>query len=168
MLLAQAALALGRGWHLPGAGEPWMELCSMVTQRPQLPGWSGEREPSACLPRPGSSGWARTPFSCLRALLSAAAAALGVSPQPFHRGAERAPSRSISSPGEGAPHQPRWPLPRLTPNASQLPEAQNQHRCFRHNRTMSPDREQSLPRAKQKAKSNPHQAVRLRFPKEYN
>lgn len=107
--------------------------------------WSGEREPSACLPQPGSSGSARTPRSLPPGPPPGCSAALRVPPQPFHRGAERAPSRSIFSPDEDVPQQPRWPFPRLTPNAFQLPGAQKQHRCFRHNCTMPPNREQSLP-----------------------
>lgn len=142
---ARRSPVLGAG----GPGEAWMDPCSLLGAKrqplPARPGAAemggalraacrGKRGPSACLPQPGSPGSAPThrslpsppPPGCCRCLRPPP-------PRSHFIAAERALSRHISSPDEGDPQQPRWPFPRLTPNAFQLPGAQNQHRCFRHN-----------------------------------
>lgn len=149
---ARSSLVLGAG----GPGEAWMDLCSSLgakreplpalpeaaEMRGALPAESGEREPSACLPQPGSPGSAPThrslppppPLECWRCPqgLPAAFSSRPNEPRP---GASPLRTRvTLSSLGG------------LSPGSPQTPFSYQGHKISTGVlSTTSPNREQSLP-----------------------
>jgi len=162
-----------QGWHHPGqcgsrgrvVGQRWgLRKCSRVC------------EGAFCLP-PRSTAPAQLPqpTSALWDPLRDAGAAPRVPPKPFRGRTERARLPQHLLPGEHAPCQHPRPFPALTPNAFRMPKTGSSilgtiSQCQLKVNNDSPPHPlpHFSPRAKQKAKRNPRQAVKLGFLKEYN